>query len=714
MKKVVLGILVVLMTFVLTACYEGEITSLMEIKSEDGAGTKTVTCTVYKKGAVNRKKQIVDENEKDSSKTNMGVMKDDPEGIYEWLVENAPEGVDVSWEDKDDRVLFHLSWSFNSFDDYNAVNKRLAGSNWDQDRHTAYFTTADVAEGTLVEMKEEIDTTYATIWWALEGIHGSGKLDSSQYDNNPKKMAVPWSWTVKIGGRVVEAAWLDGDIGVRYDTYINATGVLSDEPVDEHPGEVPALIESIGNLREVSIITGPDSINNTQEKWDVGGTDLGILFGDETIYMAFGDTFSSIVDGNFGPNWRSNVLAVIKDSDPAEGLLFEKMITGQGNPNSAIQFIPGPKNGNETGPFGGFQVTTIPTGGFEHNGALYVTYMSISNWGEIGGTWKCNYGGIAKSTDKGQTWSKLENLRWDGNGNFVQMAPAKSGDYMYFWCIPAGRYSGVSLMRVSLDNIENYNEYEYYQYTDSNGNPVYKKGETAIKTARQIVPPVVGEHSVVYNEYADAWIMMYLNEKAAAIQLRYAERPEGPWSEPFNVTDSDDYFGIYGAFMHPKLVSEGGKKICFAMSKWLPVYNVSWMEVELFKADETPDETEPDETEPEETLPDETEPDETIPDETLPDETKPDETIPDETVPDETQPDETVPDDQTPVPTETDPDEDPKTPSDEDPKTPSDKDGDQVPKTADYFNIYLVLLVLITAAAVGLVFANVKTTEEIE
>jgi hypothetical protein len=66
------------------------------------------------------------------------------------------------------------------------------------------------------------------------------------------------------------------------------------------------------NTFEIARLTGPDSINNTHERWNVYGTDLGSMFEHRgRIYMAFGDTFGA--PGHppeFGDDWRSNAMAV--------------------------------------------------------------------------------------------------------------------------------------------------------------------------------------------------------------------------------------------------------------------------------------------------------------------------------------------------------------------------------------------------------------------
>ncbi|MCA1836411.1 MAG: DUF4185 domain-containing protein, partial [Actinobacteria bacterium] len=59
----------------------------------------------------------------------------------------------------------------------------------------------------------------------------------------------------------------------------------------------PADAAAPGQARQVAVLTGADSLNATQARYAVKGTDLGILWADQRgqILAAFGDTF--------GPGW---------------------------------------------------------------------------------------------------------------------------------------------------------------------------------------------------------------------------------------------------------------------------------------------------------------------------------------------------------------------------------------------------------------------------
>jgi hypothetical protein len=77
--------------------------------------------------------------------------------------------------------------------------------------------------------------------------------------------------------------------------------------------------------------------------------------------------------------------------------------------------------------------------------------------------------------------------------------------------------------------------------------------------------------------------MMYLNETSGAIELREAEQPWGPWSDPISVVNrSGDNAGCYGAYLHPAFYQDNGRTIYFNMSLWVP-YNVFLMKATLVK-----------------------------------------------------------------------------------------------------------------------------------
>ncbi|MGQ0840741.1 DUF4185 domain-containing protein [Actinokineospora sp.] len=88
----------------------------------------------------------------------------------------------------------------------------------------------------------------------------------------------------------------------------------------------------------------------------------------------------------------------------------------------------------------------------------------------------------------------------------------------------------------------------------------------------------VAELSVVYNVHFGRWLALHLDEGRAAIVLRTAEQPTGPWTDGQVVAAGDRFPGLYGGFLHP--ASADGPVVYYAMSRWAP-YNVYLMRTRL-------------------------------------------------------------------------------------------------------------------------------------
>lgn len=333
------------------------------------------------------------------------------------------------------------------------------------------------------------------------------------------------------------------------------------------PEEDRAIAE-ITNVDQIMQVTGAESPNQT-DQYMVHGTDLGSMFEHNgALYLLFGDTFGPRPVGHTGGGgslWRSNTMAYTTDRDPSDGLMIDGMIVNSAG--SAQDLIRSPHSGGE--------VTKIPTHGISVGGTIYVFFMSVAHWGEPG-QWICNYSGVAKSTDDGQTFEVIEDLQWPGDSGFIQVSIVDIDDVLYFWTIPAGRFGNAYLMRVPQERTEELEAYEYFSGMRRSG----AVWSSAIEDAHPIVEGPVGELSVMWNEYAGRWVMTYLNEKSHAIELREATEPWGPWSLPLRVASATRYPALYGAYMHPSLTEDNGRVFYFTMSQWLP-YNVFLMRAEV-------------------------------------------------------------------------------------------------------------------------------------
>jgi hypothetical protein len=209
--------------------------------------------------------------------------------------------------------------------------------------------------------------------------------------------------------------------------------------------------------------------------------------------------------------------------------------------------------------------------------------MSVNNWDN--GTWVCNYGSIARSKDL-RRWELLP-LRWPGDSRFCQMVPVEHDGWVYVVGISGGRLGPARLMRVRPDDYENFDAYEYLTGREPDGTPIYTRGEEGLRSTYELLPGTVGEPSILYSEYLGEWIITYISPSSSHdIILRTAKTLDGVWSEPVSIVPAAQVPGLYGAFMNPRYVSADGKRIRFLMSLWLPVYNVSVMEMELERKDD--------------------------------------------------------------------------------------------------------------------------------
>jgi hypothetical protein len=312
---------------------------------------------------------------------------------------------------------------------------------------------------------------------------------------------------------------------------------------------------------EIAQLTGPESINRTDLRWNVFGTDLGSMFEHRgRMYMAFGDTFGA--PGHppeFGDDWRSNVLAYSRDRDPRDGITFEGMISDR--PGHAKELIL-----NEQVP--GEEVTIIPTYGTSVGSRMYLHYMAVSQWGPPG-QWDLSQSGWAYSDDEGQTWTVSPEAVFPGDGNFGQVAVVERGRFVYLYSIPGGRFGHVELARVDKHHLLELGRYEYWDGTGWSGDPA---------AAAEVVPAPAGELSVRWNSHYRKWLMMYLDEQQAAVVLRTADRLTGPWSDAETVVTAAEAPQLYAPYMPPRF--NDGPDIYFALSKFGP-YDVFWWHTSL-------------------------------------------------------------------------------------------------------------------------------------
>lgn len=338
--------------------------------------------------------------------------------------------------------------------------------------------------------------------------------------------------------------------------------------IEAAPQAGPRPAPVVRAVREVAKLTGANSVNRTDKRWQVDGTDLGIMWESAPgeIAAAFGDTVGRGFHppGGMGGDWRSNVLAFSTDRELSDGMTFDRMVTD--DRCHAAEVLSSRKLDN-------VEITTIPTSGFALGSRQYMSYMSMRTWHSAPGTFFTNYGGIAYSDDRGETWTKDPYARWDnifGLTNFQVSAMVPHGDHVYMFGTPNTRLGAVGLARVAKDQLLNTTAYQYWR--DGNWTPV---GGAAAATP--IVEGTVGELSVRFDASRNVWQMSYLDTARTAIVVREADSPQGVWSDAAPTVRVIDYPELYGGFIHPW---SAGSDLYFNISTWND-YNVYLMHATL-------------------------------------------------------------------------------------------------------------------------------------
>jgi hypothetical protein len=327
----------------------------------------------------------------------------------------------------------------------------------------------------------------------------------------------------------------------------------------------------------VGWVTGPDSPNNTIQKFAITGTDLGIMWdngnsANHQVLMAFGDTNGFC--GIPGKQWRYNTLMRSQD-----GSLSKTVAVPDGVPSNRFSGSPVWRAGiskqiinsinrapDETG--------IIPTAGTSVGGNQYVNFMSIRDW-DNPGSWSTNFSAIAMSSDNGETWGVYPGtIRTpDGGNEKFQMGaflkPGPGDPYLYSFGTPNGRGGSAFLSRVPPNLIPDLTKYEYWDGgTWVPGNPA---------AAVPVIPGPMGEMSAQYNTYLKQYVALYCNGPNDVV-MRTAPAPQGPWSpESVLVTSNEIPGGIYAPFLHPWST---GKELYYNLSLWSG-YNVMLMHTVL-------------------------------------------------------------------------------------------------------------------------------------
>jgi hypothetical protein len=335
--------------------------------------------------------------------------------------------------------------------------------------------------------------------------------------------------------------------------------------------------------------------NLTNQRYRVERTDLGIPFQHrDRTYLLFGDAW----------NPPDDPIAYTTDTNPEDGLdlVFLQNDAGRYRP---IQ-IPGVS-------LGAFEV---PTEGISVNGRMFI-YVTTDHTDEV----VMGRSAVAVSDDDGYTFNYLYDLSGEHfiNVSLVEIDlagrdgfPAADGAGLIIFGSGRYRESDLRLAFQPAEGIENPEQIQYFTGLDENNQPSWSSREEDAPPLFD--QPCIGEFSVSYNAHIEKWILLYNCgfENARGINLRTANRPWGPWSDPlilfhpwddrgychfmhvsweFETCDDvhdggrqNEWGGEYGPYQFENLAVGGPSQttIYFTMSTWNP-YTVVLMKATLEK-----------------------------------------------------------------------------------------------------------------------------------
>ena len=333
----------------------------------------------------------------------------------------------------------------------------------------------------------------------------------------------------------------------------------------------------------VGWVTGPESPNDTINRFAITGTDLGIMWdnGSGEVLMAFGDTYGYC--GVRGQQWRYNALfrsrdgALAKTTCPTGRQYSGSPLWSQGLSKQIINSIK----------FSPTEKGIIPTAGIAVGGTQYVNFMSIKSW-DSDGRWTTNFSGDRGVARQRRALGCLSGLHPPVRAEQRRPGPLRRGQRE----LPAGgvpqagtRRSLHLFVRHPVGARRCRHTYRAFcpqacrTYAGtSTGVRIRTPGCLAIQRPRRpVIPGPVSEMSAQYNTYLNQYLVLYGNG-ANDMVMRTAPAPQGPWSPERLIVPSMQFpGGIYAPFLHPWST---GKELYYNVSLW-SAYNVMLMRTVL-------------------------------------------------------------------------------------------------------------------------------------
>lgn len=339
--------------------------------------------------------------------------------------------------------------------------------------------------------------------------------------------------------------------------------------------------------------------NLTQSRVKLAGADLGVPYQHKgRTYVLFGDSLRLTNDGR--AVGYGDAVAYTTDRTPEDGidLTFPTDASGTYQPLT----VPGISQG----PF------EVPMEGISVGGRMYV-YLTTDHSDTV----TMGRSVLAVSDDDGNSFRYLYDLstRHFINVSVVEVDPAAeqglphtAGKGLAMFGSGLYRQSSVRLAFQPSQEIEARQSILYFAGQQSPGQPLWSSHEEDAQPL--FAQACAGELSVSYNRFIDRWIMLYSCDNPRGINMRSADHPWGPWSEPQVLFDpwadagychfihasslsmdcdsvhdpgrENEWGGEYGPYQFEDLAvgSPGKTTIYFTMSTWNP-YTVVLMKATL-------------------------------------------------------------------------------------------------------------------------------------
>ncbi len=339
--------------------------------------------------------------------------------------------------------------------------------------------------------------------------------------------------------------------------------------------------------------TGQPTVNLTESRYGVYGTDLGFSFLHAGLtWFLFGDTV-----GLHG----GDSLAFTQDTDP-EDCLDLTFVTGTDG-----RYLPPSVPGITLGAF------EVPAGGFSADGAMYIFFTTDHSEAQVMGR-----SALARSDDEAQTFTYLYDVSTDKFINIVPVIvdnaslpglPESTGQGLLAFGTGTYRRSNPYLAYVPLDSVEQRSAWLFFAGLDPvTGAPAWSADEAA--AVALFKHPCLGEFSVSPLADLGKWVMFYNCVLPRGVNMRSADAPWGPWSEGEVIFDpwddngycnfmhvsyqerncdsvqdpgrDNEWAGEYGPYIIPSLATtqDGVTTVYFVLSTWNP-YAVMLMKTDL-------------------------------------------------------------------------------------------------------------------------------------